>query len=53
MNDLISPRRANRGGWTRRLRVLFRLAFRKLARIELVDRDSHANPKTNPIRWIV
>ena len=39
------------GRW-RRVRVLWRLALRKLFRAELVEMDSNGNPKVNPIRWL-
>ena len=42
-----------KASWKRRMIVLFRLAVRRLSRLELVERDSHGNPKANPIRWIV
>lgn len=40
-------------GFQRRIRVLFRIALRRLFRTELVATDLHGNPKPNPIRWIV
>lgn len=57
MNDLayanrqILRRRAS-GPW-RRIRVLWRLAIRRLLRVELVETDSQGNPKVNPIRWLM
>ncbi len=44
---------SRKSGLRRRIRVLFRLAIRKLLRIELVKTNSSGNPKANPIRWIV
>ena len=46
-----SPRRNSR--WKRRARVLFRLAIRKLTRLELVEIGPGGNPRVNPIRWIM
>jgi hypothetical protein len=47
------PRLRTKTGWKRRVRVLFRLAVRKLGRLELVETDSRGNPKINWIRWMM
>ena len=48
-----SPHSRTKTKWKRRVRVLFRLAVRKIVRLELVELDSNGNPKSNPIRWLI
>jgi len=48
-----SPRSRTKTRWKHRVRVLFRLAVRKLIRLELIEVDSHGTPKVNPIRWLI
>lgn len=49
--ETLSPtrRKADSG---RRLRILLRLAARRLFRSESVELDARGMPKTKPIRWL-